>query len=108
MGILAILGFLVIGFIVFLVLITIAAVIGAVFAWRVIAPEARYFSLKIDRDGVRAITEHGEVIPGTATYVNKSKRDDLEKPKRRLTVGDDGELVDADFYDVDDADQSYR
>ena len=100
MGILAVLGFLLIAFIVFIIFITIAAIIGAVFAWRVIAPDARFFSLNIDRTGVRASTEHGEIIPGTVIY--KKEKFHEEKTKRQLTLGDDGELIEIDD-DSDDA-----
>ena len=91
----AFLGLLLGGLIALTCVATMVGILAAVIAWRVIAPQARQFTLDIRSNGIRAFTEHGEIEIGSFRY-HKEKNDDiapLEKSKRRLTVGDDGELV---------------
>ena len=67
---------------------TVMAVIGAVFIWRTVVPEARHLSLRIDDSGIRAFTENGEIDPSSIKYKRTQSADPLrEKPKRHLTVG---------------------
>jgi len=97
MGILGFLGFLIIALLVFVILVTVAAIVGAFFVWRTIVPNAQHLRLHIDNNGIRAFTEQGEIIPGTVMHKRKNDAEAaIEKPKRYLTVGDDGELVDVD------------
>ncbi len=95
-------GLLILGFLGFLVFITVSAIIGAVIAWRVIAPDSRHFRLRINHDGIRVYTEKGEVVRGSVLYKNTSKNlANLvpDKPKRHLILGDDGELEDVELFD---------
>lgn len=96
-----ILGILLVGVLAVLLFLVVAAVIGAFFAWRVIAPTAKQFRLQIDPRGVRAFTEHGEVVPGSVIYKQKHDATGTEKPKRFQTLGADGELEDMEIEDAD-------
>ncbi len=101
-SILGILGALLIGFVACIIILSVATTITAFVVWRTIGNRLREAAANIDWDNMRNF--QGEIIPGTATY--QSKEPSSEKPKRHVTIGDDGELVHVEYFDDDDSEIS--